>query len=306
MPAAPEDGDESSDAGSEPKGSGDDDRAPGERADLPTWNRSRRKRKANVKAEQADDAFQRGVRKASRRVIDTPKLVLGGIVIAVALIAGGVALANTKLGANAEASRTLQAATSAFVRGQVIAQEEQDRLADQLKMVRTPIYATQEEQDAAVAEAIAAAKAVDSKVVAADASLLAASAAMQAGDFDAALSEYEAFLDSTGNDHPLRFLALEGKGNALEGKGDLEGALVAFQAIAPHTSDYYRPMALYHQGRVLEGLERKDEALAIYRQYMEEFPSEEMATPLVRERAKALDPTFASAPTMPAGLMPTP
>ena len=55
-------------------------------------------------------------------------------------------------------------------------------------------------------------------------------------------------------------------------------------------------MALYHQGRVLEALERTDDALAIYQQYFEEFPPsrEEMATPMVRDRVEVLDPEFAA------------
>nr|WP_255216599.1 tetratricopeptide repeat protein [Pseudenhygromyxa sp. WMMC2535] len=63
-------------------------------------------------------------------------------------------------------------------------------------------------------------------------------------------------------------------------------------------------MALYHQGRVLEALEREDEAIAIYQQFFSEFPDKEtMATPMVRARIEELDPEFAarlSAP--PSGL----
>lgn len=288
-------------------GSGDPnpDRAPGERAELPTWNRSRRKRKANVKADKEDDAFQRGVRKASRQVIDTPKLVIGGIVIALLVIGGGVVLANRNVAGDAEAARTLQVATAAIVRGQVVPPEEQERIGDAIKQYRLPIFSTEEERAEAIATAMAQAKSSGRKKVEQDATLVAAAQAVQAGDFDAALADYELFLADTNSDHPLRFLALEGKGNALEAKGELEAALASFQAIAPYPSDYYRPMALYHQGRVLEALERSDEALAIYKQYLDEFPREELATPLVRERLEALDPEFAallSAPPAPLSL----
>jgi tetratricopeptide (TPR) repeat protein len=126
---------------------------------------------------------------------------------------------------------------------------------------------------------------------------------MASADFPTALGHYESFLAEVGDDHPLRFLALEGKGLAQEGSGDLEAALATFQEIAPTTSDYYRPMALYHQGRVLEALERTDEAVAIYTQYFEEFPAarEEMATPMVRDRLAALDPEFAARLPPPPG-----
>jgi TolA-binding protein len=281
-----------SSGGSEPGG----DAPPGARAELPTWNRSRRKRKANVEAEKQDDAFQRGVRQASRQVIDAPKLVIGAIVIVVAAIAGGVALHNRKIETNTEAARILQAATAAIVRGNVVPLEQQAELAEAIKFHRGPIYATKEEQDAAIDEALAAARTSNRRGVEQNATLVAAARALRSGDFDQALTEYDAFLDSAGKRHPLRFLALEGKGHALEAKGEHQAALEVFASIAPHPTDFHRPMALYHQGRVLEALDRKDEALAIYQQYFDEFPAtrEEMATPLVRARVEALDPEFAA------------
>ncbi len=281
------------------------DQAPGSRAELPTWNRSRRKRNVNVKAQKQDDAFQRGVRQASRRVVDAPKLVIGGIVIIVALIAGGVYLHKRDLEANAEAARTLQVATAAIVRGQVVPAETQAELGDSIRFYRLPIFSTPEDRKVAIDESLAAARASGREAVEQDATLVAATRAVRAGDFDAAITEYDAFLDSAAKDHPLRFLALEGKGTALEAKGEYEAALEVFASIAPDPTDFYRHMALYHQGRVLEALDRKDEALALYQQYFEEFPAsrEEMATPLVRKRVEALDPDFAArlvAPPAPA------
>jgi predicted negative regulator of RcsB-dependent stress response len=304
MPAPPQGGPAAKPAGSgrergeqqSPAG----DAIPGARAELPTWNRSRRKRKANVNAEREDDAFQRGVRQASRQVIDAPKLALGSIVIAICVIAGGVLLHKRSVTADAEASRVLQTATAAIVRGQVVPVEEQERIGDAIKQYRIPIYATEEERDAAIAEAVAAAKIAGRDEVEQDAMLVAAAQAMQVGDFDTALAEYEAFLDASKRGHPLRFLALEGKGNALEAKGEYDAALAVFQELAPNPADYYRSMALYHQGRVLEALSRTEEALAIYQQFFTEFKDEEVATPMVRARIEVLDPEFA------AGLAPPP
>ena len=268
--------------------------APGARAELPTWNRSRRKRKANVNAEREDDAFQRGVRQASRQVIDAPKLALGSIVIAILVIAGGVMLQKRSVTADAEASRILQSATAAIVRGQVVSLEEQERIGEAIKQYRIPIYTTEEERDAAIAEAVAAAKVAGRDEIEQDALLISAAQAMQVGDFDTAIAEYDSFLDDSKRDHPLRFLALEGKGNALEGKGELDAALAVFQELAPNPSDYYRSMALYHQGRVLEALSRTDEAVAVYQQFFTEFKTEEVASPMVRDRLVELDPEFAA------------
>jgi tetratricopeptide (TPR) repeat protein len=278
--------------GSEPSG----DSPPGARAELPTWNRSRRKRNANAKAEAQDDAFQRGVRQASRQVIDAPKLVIGAIVIVVAAVAGGVALHQRSIQGNAEAARTLQTATAAIVRGQVVPAEQQAEIGESIRFYRAPIYTTEEEREAAIGEALTAARGSGAEGVEQDATLVAAARAVRNGDFDGALGEYDAFLESADDDHPLRFLALEGKGHALEAKGEYEAALAVFASIAPHPIDFYRHMALYHQGRMLEALERNDEAMAIYEQYFEEFPPtrEEMATPLVRKRVEKLDPDFAA------------
>jgi hypothetical protein len=268
----------------------------GGRAELPTWNRSRRKRKANVNAEREDDAFQRGVRQASRQVIDTPKLALGTIVILVAVIAGGVVLQKRHVTADAEASRVLQTATAAIVRGQVVPPEEQERLGDSIKQYRIPIFSTEEERDAVIAEA----KTAGREPVEQDAMLVAAAQAMQVGDFDTALAEYEAFLEGSKRSHPLRFLALEGKGNALEAKGEYDAALAAFEELAPNPSDYYRSMSLYHRGRVLEALSRTEEAVAIYQQFFTEFKTEEVASPMVRARLEVLDPEFAAGLAAPA------
>jgi predicted negative regulator of RcsB-dependent stress response len=304
MPAAPSGADKGGTAdasGSTPakpagKSPEQPDAPPGARADLPTWNRSRRKRKANAEAEKQDDPFQRGVRQASKTVIDAPKLVVGAIVIMVAVIAGGVALRNRKLEANAEASRTLATATAAIVRGQVVPPETQAELGETLRFYRLPIFATAEDRDAAIDEALAAARSSGRDLVEQDATLAAASRAVRVGDFDTAVREYDAFLADASDDHPLRFMALEGQGVALEAQGEYERALAAFAAIAPHPTDFYRAMALYHQGRVLEALERKDEAVAMYSQFFAEFPPtrEEMATPMVRKRVEALDPELAA------------
>ncbi|MCA9687098.1 MAG: tetratricopeptide repeat protein, partial [Myxococcales bacterium] len=115
------------------------------------------------------------------------------------------------------------------------------------------------------------------------------------GDFEAAVTGYDAFLGKVDDDHPLRFLALEGKGVALEALGRLDDALAVFESIAPSEADFYRHMSLYHRGRVLEALERKDEAIAVYQQFFTEFPGKEnMATPMVRDRIEELDPEFAA------------
>ncbi|MFV8756023.1 tetratricopeptide repeat protein [Nannocystaceae bacterium ST9] len=267
-----------------------------QRVELPTWNRARRKRQANVRAAEQEDAFQRGVRMAGRQAIDFPKLVIGGIVIGVIAIAAAVVLGQKSSSDNAEATRVLATATTAIVRGQVVPAESQVGLEDKIARMRFPVHATEDEREQAVSAAIDAALAVDREDVAIDARLVAAAHQVRIGQFAAALEHYDAFLAEVDDDHPLRFLAFEGKGIAQEAEADYEGALASFQQIAPHPSDFYRHMALYHQGRVLEALDRKDDAIAIYEQFFAEFPPTQpvMPTSMVRERIEKLDPEFAA------------
>lgn len=267
---------------------------PDERVELPTWNRARRKRQANVTAAEQTDAFQRGVRAAGRSVIDFPKLVIGALVIVTATIAGAVVLGQRHAAADAEATRVLASATTAVVRGQVVPAEQLVGQEDEIAKLRFPIHTTQAEHDALVTSSIDAALAVERDDVARDAHLVAAAHQVRLGDFAAALVHYDAFLAEADDEHPLRFLALEGKGIAQEAQDDLEGALVSFQAIAPRVGDFYRHMALYHQGRVLEALGRKDEALAVYEQFFAEFPKPMLPTSMIRERVEQLDPEFAA------------
>lgn len=269
---------------------------PDQRVELPTWNRARRKRQANARTAEQDDAFQRGVRKAGRQAIDFPKLVIGMIIIGVVAIAAAVVLGQKSGSANAEASRVLSTATTAIVRGQVVPAEEQVRLEAEIARARFPVHATEEERQLAITAAIDEALAVDREEVAIDARLIAAAHQVRIGQFTAALEHYDNFLAEADDDHPLRFLALEGKGIAQEAEQDYEGALATFQQLAPRTSDFYRDMALYHQGRVLEALDRKDEALAIYETFFAEFPPGKpvMSTSLVRDRVEQLDPEFSA------------
>ena len=295
-------------AAKDAKQKGEPEREPGERAELPTWNRSRRKRKANVKAAEQDDAFQRGVRRAGRRVIDFPKLVIGAIAIVVVGIAIAVFVQSSRVKGNADAARKLQEATATMVRGRILSAEERETYADQLRMVRFPIYGDRDERDAALDEALAAAKGSGRDDVVVNATLVEASLAVRRGDFEAAVSSYDRFLDEGGDDHPLRFLALEGKGVALEALERPEEALAVFESLAPEPGEHYRDMALYHRGRVLEALERPEEARAVYEDFVEEFPRETIATALVRDRLSELDPELAARlgqpPSMPLTGMP--
>ena len=129
--------------------------------------------------------------------------------------------------------------------------------------------------------------------------LLRAAASLRAGDHGAAKESYARFIEAAGKDHPLRFIGVEGKGVALENLGELDAALATYEELAGRKGSFYRDVALWHQGRVLEALDRRDDAVAIYRTYVTEFPAEvsSLAREQVRERLEQLDPDALKPPT---------
>jgi tetratricopeptide (TPR) repeat protein len=87
----------------------------------------------------------------------------------------------------------------------------------------------------------------------------------------------------------LRFLAQEGLGYAKEAKGDLDGALAAFTALAPPDDDnrektdkgaaskerpalFYQDRSLYHRGRIAERKGNPAEAVKLYREVLDRSP----------------------------------
>ena len=117
---------------------------------------------------------------------------------------------------------------------------------------------------------------------------------LRKGEADAALGIYENFLKSQANDHPMAFVAKEGRGLVMEAKGDLEGALGVFEAMTAQdvAEQFYSDMALWHQGRLLERLDRKSDAVAVYKRYQELYPDTtrpSVAADKVRGRLAELD-----------------
>ncbi len=264
-----------------------------ERMDLPKWNRARVKRKQP--GAEAEDAFQGAVRRAGRTTVQRAPLVLAGIAVVAAAIAGGVWLRRSMREDQAEATRRLADAVAYQARGEVVPTEilaEVEQKKRRLPFPAAPDEATLEskvEQElAALAEA-----APDSEAnLLAD--LVRAADLMKAQKFAEAVPVYRRFLDRAPADHALRVLAREGLVFALEAQGDLDGAVAEADALAGKPGDFYRDQALFHKGRLLERQDRKDEALEVYKQYIEEYPLEKtsIARDQVRERVQALDPTL--------------
>ena len=267
---------------------------------LPTWNRSRTKRKKGAPVDE-EDAFQRGMREGSKAAKGRWKtLSLAGFAVMV-VVGGGMFAISESNEAAAEKTRMLSKTSAVIGRGIVV---DEDQLpADLSRTTPNPLFTSEEAKQEAYENYLADLEGgADAPALA---NLLRAAEQLRLGESESAIAKYDAFIAEAGEAHPLFFLALEGKGIALENSGKLEEALAVFETLAGRKGSFFRDMALWHQGRTLESLGREDDARGVYRTYVEEFPPEvsSLAREQVRGRLETLDPTALDSPPAP-GLKP--
>lgn len=210
-------------------------------------------------------------------------------VAAVALLAGGLFAVGESNESAAKQTRDLAKASAVIGRGVVV---DEDQLpADLSRMTPDPLFTSNEAKQEAYENYLAELERSDGGAPVLTLMLRAAEQ-LRVGDADAAVASYDAFMAEAGDSHPLFFLALEGKGIALENGGKLEEALAVYERLAGRKGTFYRDLALWHQGRTLEALDRVEDARGVYRTYIEEFPAEvsSLAREQVRERLEQLDP----------------
>lgn len=264
-----------------------------QRIDLPKWNRAKVKRK--VAGQGSEDAFQGGVRQAGRFTLQRAPLVLAGIVLLGAIVAGVQALRESQRERRAEATRLLATAVGYEARG--VVDDVEALTKDRKHPFPVPLFADEEKRTQAVDAAL---------------SKVASEASGSAADTAAALvraarmSEIRAFADAEGayrkflSDHPeheLLFLAREGLLLALEGQGKLDEALAAADPMVGQKGDFYRDQGLWHRARLLEAKGKAAEALADYKLYVEEYPLDKpsIAQQEVLARVKVLAPELVPA-----------
>ncbi len=258
------------------------------RQELPSWNRSRSKKRKAKDGE--EDAFQRGMKGAGRAAIDKRWFVLAGLALIAGAIGAGVYLYRSGVDDAAQATRVLSHAAGYENRAMV---GDLEALMGSLdREPPNPIVKDEAERDALVQEALDDVERLGHGDTQHLAALMRASRALRKGDHAQALAAYDGFLAQAPADHPLAFTAREGRAVALEASGDLEAALAAYEGVATESGQFYRDMALYHQARLLERLDRTDEAIARYKTYIEEFPLAEgsLAREEVKNRMLELDP----------------
>jgi TolA-binding protein len=269
--------------------------ATGERMALPSWDRGRTKKRGA--AGPGDDAFQAGVKQVGRGAAQRGRLVALGVGVATIAVVVGVVVYDRGQKASAAATRTLTQAVTYEARAEV--GDPALLLGPSKRRPTAPVVKDEAERAAAVEKALTelSAQAGGSEAEL-DAVLVAAARKMRDGKFAEAEAEYRRFLERASAGHPLKWSAREGLGFAREAQDDLEGALAEFKSLAGEKGAFYRDAGLWHQGRILERQGKKDEALAVYRQYIAEYPLSDpsIMQSEVRRRLEELDPSAVAAP----------
>jgi len=148
--------------------------------------------------------------------------------------------------------------------------------------VDTEGFATAEARSEAVAKAAGALAAQGKAGVLAK--LYEADSDMRLGKYAEAEAAYRAFLAGSAPES-VRVLAREGIGYAIEAKAlaakdakerqaGLEAALKAFEAMQPDVAGPAYKRGLYHQARMLAALDRRDDAIAKFREILNDDPGD--------------------------------
>jgi tetratricopeptide (TPR) repeat protein len=223
----------------------------------------------------APDAFQQTAGKAAGWVSTHQKNIVWVVVGAVGLLA--VALgANSWLDSRKMSAGGALYATLNDADGQVSSVP--------LPNVGVPVFPTAEAQQRAVlARADELRRDYASSDAAHTAGLAAGAAQMRLGAYDAAISEYESYLAKSKPGDSLAFLALEGVAYAKESKGDVPGAIAAFERVqsqAPGRAD----RAALERSRLLARSGKADDA----RKILQAFPQDFKESPLRQDAEKQL------------------
>jgi len=259
--------------------------------DLPSLSRGRTKRRAGAEQPQ-EDAFQVGVKDVGRSAARRGPVVLIAGVLVIATIVGVIVFYSQQQKGSAVATRLLAEAAAYESRAEV--GDPQLLLGKSGRPPPSPVVKDEAARAAAVDKALQElASQAPGSAAEVDGILLAAGRLMRDGKAAEAQAEYRRFLDKAAAGHPLRWAAREGLAFGVEAQGDLDAALAEFKTLAGEKGVFYRDMALWHQGRVLERQGKTAEALEIYRQYISEFPLSDpsLAQSEVRRRLEELDPS---------------
>ena len=242
--------------------------------------------KLDKKELKSPDAFQAAGTEAQSWIQKHEKTVVMGV--AGAMVLGfGVGLVNwVGKRSDDKSARKLGAAIQPLERGV----EGVDVLPPpQPGTTPKPLFKSQSEKDQAVESSLETFRKENGGSRAASvAGLPEAQVELRLGKYAEALEGFDAFLKATQVDDPLRAAALEGRGYAFEGQGQLDKAHEAFGQLAKeNASPFLEGMGPYHQARILLAQGKKQEAAQGFAEVASKFPKTAAAR-MAQDRVSAL------------------
>lgn len=153
---------------------------------------------------------------------------------------------------------------------------------------QTPFKSESEKTEATVTSLTAFRAKEPGSRAAATAALPLGDALLRQGKGAEALAAFDEYLKASSQTDPLRPLALEGRGYALESKKDYDAALAAFDQLSrENQNEFMKGMGLYHRGRVLLLQNKTDEAAKQFQELQSSAPGTAAAR-LAAERMSLL------------------
>jgi tetratricopeptide (TPR) repeat protein len=119
--------------------------------------------------------------------------------------------------------------------------------------------------------------------------LYAGDAYYRVGDFAKSAANYEAFLAAKPNDPVLSPVAAEGLGYARESRGEFAKAAEAFEKTTGPTAKLSRPFGLLNAARCLAAAGDKAKAVALYEQFLQDYPDSSMKAAAAERLAALMD-----------------
>lgn len=230
-----------------------------------------------------EDEFVSGVNRFGERLKPhARRLVALGVGVLIVVFAA-VGYQAFQQGKEAEATALFDQALELSGR-QLIEDEVERELLGNAGLTERKVWASAEERNQAVLEKLDAIESqYGSTQIADSARLLRAGILLDTGKYDEAFAAYDAVASDPKTMDVNALVAREGKGYALEGKAEtlegeartqaLEKALAAFEAMQPDAEGEGADRAAFHQGRILQALGRKEDAVAKFEQVLERAPS---------------------------------
>ncbi len=181
-----------------------------------------------------------------------------------------------------------------------ILEREVNANATEPKDGEEPPFKTEKAKDEAIIEKLTAFRADNKGLKSATSAALPLSQALvREGKNEEALKLVEEYLKDADLADPLRPVALETRGYALEGQGKVDEAIAAFEKLAQENkTDFLKGMGLYHHARLLE---KKSDLTGAMKRYSEVTASaaESSAARLAKERIALLAAKGVAVPEVP-------